>query len=61
MQVCEWGQMLIAAKEGNDKIAQSNQVFVQVFLSTLLRCLFFLPGIFGKLMVTHATSAEFLF
>ncbi|KAJ6778037.1 hypothetical protein OIU74_001930 [Salix koriyanagi] len=28
--VCEWGQMLIAAKEGNDKIAQSNQVFVQI-------------------------------
>lgn len=48
MQVCEWGQMLIAAKEGNDKIAQSNQVFVQVFLSTLLRLLFCLPVFLGS-------------
>jgi hypothetical protein len=31
MQVSEWGQMLIAAKEENDKIDWSNQVFVQVF------------------------------
>lgn len=60
MQVSEWGQMLIAAKEENDKIDWSNQVFVQVFLSTLFCCLFFLPRIFGKLMVARTTCIEFL-
>jgi hypothetical protein len=60
MQVSEWGQMLIAAKEENDKIDWSNQVFVQVFLSTLFCCLFFLLRIFGKLMVARTTCTEFL-
>jgi hypothetical protein len=60
MQVSEWGQMLIAAKEENDKIDWSNQVFVQVFLSTLLCCLFFLLRIFGKLIVARTTCTEFL-
>lgn len=58
MQVSEWGPMLIAAKEENDKIDWSNQVFVQVFLSTLLCCLFFLPRIFGKLMVACTNCKE---
>lgn len=36
IQVCEWGQMLVACDHKNNRRKRSDAVFLQVLLSTLL-------------------------